>query len=74
MGFAKKPKVDTSAIEAQRKAAEAEKKKLEQERTAAEIEKGKLAQQRRASQKRRAGRSSLITNVGGELGQTEKLG
>lgn len=69
-----KPKVDKSALEAQRKAAADEKKRLDAERLSAEKERERLAGKRAADQRRRSGRASLIATAGGELGTSEKLG
>ena len=77
MGFSK-PKVDRSGLERQKKEAAAERKRLQAERDAAE--KQRLAslearnKQSLAIRRRAAGRQSLIANVGGELGTSDKLG
>lgn len=69
---------DPAILERQRAESEAERKRLDVERVSAEREQARLVERRnkeqQAARRSRSGRRGLITNIGGELGLTDKLG
>lgn len=71
----KTPKLDNSVLIRQQKEAAEERRRLEQERVAAETERKKIEVDEKNRKKiRNIGRTSLITNIGGELGTKGTLG